>query len=195
MELITENTSSQKTLSTISNKERAFVDLYFSCNMNATEAYSILHPKTNRDSCRSRSSALLTNANVREEISKRLTEQAMGKEEVFARLSNMARASEMPFIKITEDGFVYFDFNNPNSKEYIYLIKKIKTKRTRRIVGHGEEAEPWEDEWVEVELHDAQTALNTIAKCHGMLTDKVEVAGADGSSIKISVSLKNDNEL
>jgi len=150
--------------------------------MNATEAYSILHPATSRDSCRSRASVLLTNANIQNEISDRLAKQAMGRDEVLARLSNMARASELPFIKITEDGFVYFDFNNPDAKDYIYLIKKIKTKRTRRIVGRGEDAEPWEDEWVEVELHDAQAALNTIAKYHGMLTDKVDLT-SDGKPL------------
>lgn len=184
------NENSQETRSTLSNKERAFVDLYFGCNMNATEAYSQLHPNSKRGTCRANASELLSKTNIQSEISDRLTKQAMGKDEVLARLSAMARASEMPFIRITDEGFVYFDFANPEAKDYLYLIKKIKTKRTRRIVGRGDEAEPWEDEWVEVELHDAQSALNTIAKYHGMLTDKVDVTSGGE---KIVVTLKGDD--
>ena len=158
--------------------------------MNATEAYSQLHPNAKRDTCRAKSSELVSKGNIQKEISNRLTKQAMGKDEVLARLSSMARASEMPFIRITEEGFVYFDFNNPEAKDYLFLIKKIKTKRTRRIVGKGEQAEPWEDEWVEVELHDAQQALATIAKYHGMLTDKVDVTSG-GEKVTINVIYDN----
>ena len=180
-----------ETPSTLSNKERAFVDLYFGCNMNATEAYSRLYPKATRDTCRANASKLLSKTNIQSEVSDRLTKQAMGKDEVLARLSSMARASEMPFIRITGEGFVYFDFNNPDAQDYLYLIKKIKTKRTRRLVGKGSDAEPWEDEWVEVELHDAQAALSTIAKYHGMLTDKVDLTSG-GEKLTINVKLVND---
>ena len=143
--------------------------------MNGTEAYRRLHPKVKIDSCRTNASRLLTNANMQSAISDYLTKQAMGKDEVLSRLSAIARASEFPFIRITDEGFCYFDFSDPESEQYLFLIKKIKTKRTRKVVGHGEDAEEWEDEWIEVELHDAQQALNTLAKYHGMLTDKVDV--------------------
>lgn len=160
-----------KILPTLSHKEHAFVDMYFHCNMNATEAYQRLHPKANRDTSRSKASDLVTNGNIAAAIEKRLSDQAMGKSEVLSRLSAIARASEFPFIKITPEGFCYFDFSNPQAEDYLFLIKKIKTKRTRRIEGRGDNSEEWEDEWVEVELYDAQQALATLAKYHGMLTD------------------------
>ena len=171
-------------------KERAFVDMYFRCNMNATEAYSRIHPDAQRDTCRAKASDLVTKDNIQAAINDHLTKQAMSKDEVLSRLSAIARASEFPFIRITDEGFCYFDFSDPESEQYLFLIKKIKTKRTRRVVGHGENAEDWEDEWVEVELHDAQQALNTLAKYHGLLTDKLDVTSGGE---KITVTLKQDD--
>ena len=81
----------------------------------------------------------------------------------------------LPFIRITDEGFTYFDFSHPDAKNYFHLIKKIKTKRTRRVEGRGDDAEVWEDEWVEVELHDAQAALEKIGKYHGLFIDRTDV--------------------
>jgi PBSX family phage terminase large subunit len=134
--------------------------------MNGTEAYSRLHPKTTYESCRMASSRLISKDNIKAEISKRLDEQAMSKSEIIARLAAMARATAFKFIRITDDGFCYFNFSDPEAEQYFYLIKKIKTKRTRRIEGKGREAEVWEDEWVEVELHDAKGALETLGRYH-----------------------------
>jgi len=162
--------------------------------MNATEAYSRLHPTAQRDTCRAKASDLIAKDNIATEVERRLSEQAMGKSEVLARLSAIARASEFPFIRITKEGFCYFNFNNPQAEDYLFLIKKIKTKRTRRLEGSGDNAEVWEDEWVEVELHDSQAALNTIAKYHGMLTDKVDVtsAGEKIETIKVIEIIKSN---
>ncbi len=134
--------------------------------MNGTEAYSRLYPKATRDSCRTLAANLLAKVGIQALISTRLDEMAMTKNEVLARLSGMARASTFPFIRVTDEGFVYFDFSNPDAMEYLYLIKKIKTKRTRRLEGKGEIAEPWEDEWVEVELYDSQAALEKLGRYH-----------------------------
>ena len=112
--------------------------------MNGTEAYQRLHPKADRESCRSLAADLLAKVSVQLLITDRLEKMAMPKSEVLARLTGMARASTLPFIRVTDEGFVFFDFNNPDAMEFLYLIKKIKTKRTRRLEGKGEEAEPWE---------------------------------------------------
>jgi len=110
----------------------------------------------------------------------------MGPEEVLARLSDQARANQLPFIRITKDGFCYFDFSNPDAKNYFHLIKKIRTKRQRRLSGGGDEPEEWEDEWVEVELYDAQAALTLLGRHHKLFTDNVDIK-SDGQPInKIS---------
>jgi len=101
----------------------------------------------------------------------------MSATEVLGRLSEMARASVLPFVRITEDGAVFFNFSDPQAKEYLYLIRKVKTKRARRLEGRGEDAEEWEDEWVEVELHDAQNALVNMGRHHKLFVDQQEVNG------------------
>jgi len=134
--------------------------------MNGTEAYQRLHQKTTRENCSVAASILIRNPKVKAEISRRLDEMAMPKSEILSRLSGMARATTFKFIRITEEGFCYFDFSDPEAEQYFYLIKKIKTKRTRRLEGKGKHAEPWEDEWIEVELHDSRAALETLGKYH-----------------------------
>lgn len=184
--------SSTPSITRLSKKHMAFVDAYFSCNMNATEAYSRIFPDAKRESCRARGSSLLTNINIQSEIEKRLSQQTMGKSELLARLSAMARASTLPFIRITDEGFVYFDFSHPDAKDYMFLIRKIKTKRTRRLEGKGESAEVWEDEWVEVELHDAQSALEKIGRYHKLFVDRREV-DVTSAGQKIDVRLVSDD--
>jgi len=152
----------------------AFIAAYFEENMNATRAWMRLHPKVAYDSAKATASLFLTNINVKAEIKRRLTERAMSAEEALARLGDMARAELMPFIRIDNDGFTYFNFADPQAKSYMWLIKKMKTKRERRVDGKGDDAEAWEGEWVEVELHDAQAALRDILKMHGKLTEKVD---------------------
>ena len=124
-------------------------------------------------------------------IDKRLDESAMSASEVLKRLGDQARASLLPFIDITKDGFVYFDFSHPDAKNYMHLIKKIKSKRARRLTGRGEDAEIWEDEWVEVELYDAQGALALLAKHHKLLTENVDLT-TGGEKIKGYINFNPD---
>jgi phage terminase large subunit len=145
--------------------ELAFVAAYFENNMNGTRAYMSLHPKSSYDAARSSAPVILAKPSIKDEIKRRLNEKAMSAEEAIARIGEIARADLYPFIRRDNDGFVYFNFSDPQAMAYLFLIKKIKTKRERRLEG----AEVWEGEWVEVELHDAYAALRDIAKMHGKL--------------------------
>lgn len=148
----------------ISDSERAFIDEYIANGYNATRAYMKVHPKAKYESARALSSVMLTNLNIKEAIAKEFDKRVMKKEEVLGRLSDMARASQYPFIEIDKEGFVYFDFSSPEAKDHLHLIKKLHTKRSRRVVGRGEDAQEWESEWIEVELHDAKDALKLIGQ-------------------------------
>jgi hypothetical protein len=152
--------------------ELAFIAAYFGENMNATRAYIKLHPKVTYESAKATASLFLTNVNVKAEIKRRLTEKAMSAEEALFRLGEMARAELKPFIRVDEEGFAYFNLADSDAREYLFLIKKMKTKRERRV---GGENETWEGEWVEVELYDAQAALRDVLKMHGKFVDKVDV--------------------
>jgi phage terminase small subunit len=160
--------------SKLTNKQRLFIEEYFRC-WNATEAYQLLHPKASRRTSRINAARWLAYANIKAEIARQLSERVMSADETLKRISDIARGNLLPFIRINKDGFCFFDFSHPDAPKYFHLIKKIKTKRTRRMEGRGLDAEPWEDEWVEVELHDALTALEKMGKWHGLFVDKVDV--------------------
>lgn len=113
----------------------------------------------------------LQKPHIRELIEKRLSEAAMSANEVLKRLTDQARASLVPFIRITKDGFVEYDFSHPDAKSYLHLIKKIKTKRSRNVSRDGEN---WEHEWVDVELYDAQSALVQLGRHYALFTDNIK---------------------
>jgi phage terminase small subunit len=156
----------------LTNKQRLFVEEYLQ-SWNATDAA--------RKAGYSQKTAFiigyenLRKPYIRAFIDKRLSESVMSADEALKRLSDQARASLLPFIDITDEGFVYFNFSHPEAKKYMHLIKKVKSKRTRRMEGGGKNAEMWEDEWVEVELYDAQSALEKIGKYHGLFIDRTDL--------------------
>ena len=129
--------------------EWALVNAYFDENMNQTRAYLRVHPNSKYNSARTKSSVIFAKGNIREEIERRLKTKAMSSSEVLARLGDMARATHQPFIRLDKYGFIYFDFSHPEALKNLHLIKKIKTKRERRIQGRGKEQEEREGEWVE----------------------------------------------
>lgn len=169
--------SDTPTIVEFSDTEWALVNAYFDKNMNQTKAYLSVFKDAKYDSAKVEASKFFTKPNIRREIEYRLTQDAMSKSEVLKRIGDMARASLQPFIKIADDGFVYFDFSHEDALKNLHLIRKIKTKRERRVDGSGDSAEEWEGEWVEVELHNAADALRDIGRHHKMFTDKIESSG------------------
>lgn len=161
----------------LSNTDYDFGCEYLINGLNATRAYMKTHPESSYDSARSSSSELLAKPNIVLFINDRMKKKAMQADEVVARLSDIARGNHLPFIKVASDGFIYFDFSQPEAKDYMHLIKKIETKRERRIEGAGADAEEWEGEWVKVELHDAHAALRDLGRWHKLFVDRVENSG------------------
>ena len=100
-------------------KHKAFVDAYFRLAMNATDAYAEAYPKASRETARRNGSTLLTNTDIRSEIDRIFSEQVMSPSEVLKRLSDMGKANLLPFIRITDEGFTYFDFSHPDAKNYL----------------------------------------------------------------------------
>lgn len=159
----------------LSPEDELFVDYLFEENMNRTRAYMKGHPNSSYNAARSSASALLTKPNIKAEVRRRLDEEAMSAEEATARLARIARGSMLPFLKKGQDGFVYMNVSDPEAEHYMFLVKEMEAKRQRRIVGSGEDAEEWEDEWVRVKLYSAYEANIDILKLHGKFTKKVDV--------------------
>ncbi len=158
------------------NATRAAIDAGYSKKM----AYSIGYENTKKPHIKAR-------------IEELLKEKVMSREEVLARLASQARASHYHFIRVDGEGFVYFDFSDEDAMRHLHLIKKIKSKRQRLVRGKGDDAEEWEGEWVEVELHDPQRALELIGKHHSLFIDRDD--GGNPIQPIVNVYLpKNDRE-
>lgn len=135
----------------------------------------------------------LIKPHIKSRIAELIKDKVMDRDEVLARLAAQARATHYPFIHVDDEGFVYFDFSDPEAIKHLHLIKKIKSKRQRLVHGKGEDAETWEGEWVEVELHDSQKALELIGKHHGLFVDRDN----EGNPIQPIVNVyipRNDRE-
>jgi len=155
--------------------EERFINSLFEENMNRTRAYMKVYPKSSYDAARSSASYILTKPNIKAEVRRRLEEEAMSAEEAIARLARIARGSMLPFLKKGPDGFIYMNLNDPEAERYMFLVKEMEAKRQRRIVGSGETAEEWEDEWVKVKLYSSYEANIDILKLHGKFTKKVDL--------------------
>ena len=145
------------------DKERAFVENYLAC-WNISKAAR--DAGYSEKSARSTGRDILQKPYIRSLIEERLRDAAMSADEVLARLTSQARANISDFLVVDEDGFAHFDFTKVEAEESLHAVKKIRAKRSRRVVGRGEDAEEWEDESVEVEMYDAQHALEILGKHH-----------------------------
>jgi phage terminase small subunit len=152
-------------------KERVFVDEYLKCWNGAMSArragYSV-------KSAYQIAYEILRKPHIKAEIEERMKQSAMSADEVLARLSEHARGNIADLIEINDEGFASFDFSTDEAKGKLHLVKKIRSKRTRRVEGRGKGAVPWEDESVEVEMYDAQRALEMLGRYHNLFTEKDE---------------------
>ena len=177
----------------LSEKHKKFVDEYL-ISWNATLAYQAAYPKASPVSARTLGANLLANVGIKSEISERMKARAMGADEVLARLAEQARGTHYPFIEVDNEGFVYFNFSDPEAKKHLYLIKKIKTKRQRMVRGRGDDAQEWEGEWVEVELHDPQRALELIGKHHNLFVDRDKEGNPIQPIVNVYIPTNNRDE-
>jgi len=164
-------------LKPLNDKQEVFVSEYLIC-FNATDAYSRAYPKAKRASARANASELLTKANIKAEINRRLEAVHMGADEALKRMADIARGDITEFI--TPIGA--FDIESVKASGKGHIIKKIK-QRTITKIGKNSGDEDVEIHDTEVELYNAKDALDTILKVGGKL--KLP-------EININVSLTDD---
>ena len=158
----------------LSRSEQAFINKYLEC-FNATAAYLLIHPRSKYDSARANSARLIAKDNVKGEIRARLDEAQMTADEALKRLAAMARADIGEFI--TPLGGL--DLEAAKEAGLTPLIKKIK-QRTITKIGKGDKDDDTEIHDLEIELHDAQAAIDKILKVHGRYTERVDLTNSDG---------------
>lgn len=114
---------------------------------------------------------------VREYIHRRLEDLRLDADEVLVRLSYQARASVEDFITFDKRGGWKFDLAAAQRADALGLIKKL-----RKTADGG----------VDLELYDAQAALEKLGKHHKLFTDQMDVTSA-GQRIKGYVMVSPDD--
>lgn len=152
----------------LSSKRRAFVEHYLQC-WNASEA-------ARRAGYSERSAGqighrMLKEDEILEAIEARKQELMMSADEALIRLTKQGRATMDDILTVPEDGVPYIDIRKAQRNGVLDLIRKIKTDTT--TIG-GLDDVPISTMHVEVELYNAQSALELIGKSHKLFTDRVE---------------------
>ena len=153
-------------------KQKMFVEAYLE-TLNATESARRAKYKGNENTLGVIGHENLRKPKIREEIDKRLKELAMSAEEVLARLGDMARGDIGDFLTIES---MSFDLSLRKAKELglTHLIKKVKQ---RTIITQKKDGDEEENHYIEIELHDSQSALEKLGRYHKLFTDKQEFVG------------------
>jgi phage terminase small subunit len=171
----------------LTEKEIMFVDLYFENGFNATQAVLSISPHLQNNSARTEGWKLLTKRDVRDEIDKRMSDwrakRRMTIEQIGDLLQDFATVDVLDIF--TEDGDLKPLSEIPPS--------------ARRCIASIEVEEVWgaffgdKNEQVgtlkKIKLVDKKGTAELLGKYKKMFTDKVEVGGADGGPLRISVSI------
>lgn len=140
------------------NKQLAFISYYIGvANWNGAKAARLAG--FSEKTARSIAQRLLTNVDIQEEIKRRLDEKAMSADEVLIRLAEQARASIEGFLQFPKSKGrrkPTLDLKQAQESGLLHLIKKLKYNAQGQI---------------EIELHDAQIALQLIGRHYGLFAD------------------------
>src|SRR5258708_4961859 len=146
----------------MTKRMEAFVEAYFACGMNGTEAASIAGYAGDRRALAASASRTLRNVSVRARIEARLAEYHLTGNEVLARLAAHARGTMEDFI---DPQSMTLDLKRAKEARALHLVKKYRTKFITTTDKDGNGIETLETEF---ELYDAQAALVHIGKHLGL---------------------------
>lgn len=156
----------------LTGKQRVFIDEYLIC-LNATQA--AIRAGYSEKSAAVIGHENLKKPNIAKEISTRLNARAMTADETIARLADHARGDLSDFVDIA-GRFAILNLEKAESAGKLHLIKKLKYN----TLGAPE-----------IELYDAQSALQLMGRYHKLFTDKTEVTGKDGNDLTIQFTWRD----
>jgi phage terminase small subunit len=170
----------------LSKKENAFVNEYFLCGLNQTEAYMRLYPNSSYDSARANASRLIAKDSISAEIQRRLDEQKMSSKEVLARLSQIGRADIADFVQVEQPS----DLLRPEHRGRTHVIKKFKRNVTITRTKDGGEIE---HQYTELELHDPLSALDKMGRHHALFDKAVGESEEKPFVVKVIKGVSTDD--
>lgn len=188
----------------LNKKQSQFIDEYFNCKFNATQAYMNVYANKSRDAARTLASQLLTNPNVKEEINKRQEElqdkSNVKKEEIIRELIDIVNADLCDYVQIVEKERIipkvdietgeiveikekYYDTiftpTDQLTKEQRKLIKSIKQTRTG----------------IEIQLYEKDKAIDTLNKMLGFTSETLNVNSSVDTSFLQDISTDELREM
>lgn len=140
----------------LTGKRKAFVEAYLQC-FNASEAARRAGYKSRANTAGQR---LLSNVDIQAAIKDYFAEKAMGTDEVLSRLAAQARGDMTHFLHI-DKSWARIDLEKAKEAGMLPLIKKVRQTKAG----------------LEVELYDAQAALQLIGKHLRLFNDVQEHEG------------------
>lgn len=156
-------------LNGLNPRQNSFVNYYLELEGNGTQAAKLAGYGGSDEVLAIVASKLLRSVKVREEIQRRLGNHIASSEEVLERLTSHARAD---LGKVLEpDGSL--DFHAAKLRGQTKLLKKVKyDKETGKLT--------------EIELYDAQAALEKLGKFHGLFIERSE-------SVNLNINVNRDD--
>jgi hypothetical protein len=118
---------------------------------------------------------LLANVSIRAEIDARLAEIQMSADEALVILAEQARGDPAEFMDITTTGFNLRLLDQDGNRLNTRLIRKIKQKTTTYL-SKKEDDEDREVHEIEIELYDAQSAIDKILRVAGKYKDSLDIS-------------------
>lgn len=184
--------------SPLRGKQQVFVDNYFLCDFNGTEAAAKSGYKGNRQTLAAIASENLSKPHIQAAIQARMREKTMQADEVLYRLSKMATATMADFLEFSNDrggheNKVEIDLHRARGRGALGLIRDLEINET---VVSVEDAEQVLARKVKIKLHDAKDALKTLARFWGL--DGGDTRGtAENPLVVATMGLeeKSDDEL
>ena len=155
----------------LTNKQRVFVDEYLKC-FNATQA--ALRAGYSERTAYSSGARLLKDVEISGIIQDRLQEIHMSADEALALLADQARGDLGEFMDVSQMGFNLQLLDDEGNRKNTRVIKKIKQKTTT-FIAKKESDEDREVHEVEIELYDAQAAIDKVLRVAGKYKDTLDV--------------------
>lgn len=175
----------------LSKKHSAFVDEYLRL-FNGTRAYLRVYPHSSEKSARAHASRLVADGNVQEEIRRRLKEMHMGSDEALKLLADMARGDMGEFLDVSGVGF-NLNLQDAKKRGLTKLIRRVKQKTTI-FLAKKDSDEDREVHELEIELYDAQSALEKLGKHLDLFPNKLDVTSG-GQPMKVIIEYaESDNQ-
>lgn len=180
----------------LTKKQKLFCDEYL-IDLNATRAYKAAYKNIKKDeTARANSSRLLTNANIKSYIDKRMRDREkrteITQDKVLEELSKIAFANGSDFAKVVQKSYMKPILDKEGNKidEEEVFYKDVELTLTDDLSEDKKKAIAAIKQTkfgIEVASCDKVKALELLGKHLGMFTDKVEVNGSLSNEVNITI--------